>query len=156
MSPTTDDDVSKENLDDRLAVVAEHLAGREKFEDERWQAHSEKHADLAVQLRDYKASANEWQATFRDLSSNTLTRVEYQSEHKALEAKMHGEITALAGIVSALDNRVDLNTQAIKDATIEAAARRGVFSDTRSLITLAIAIIGGVATFLLILDRLTT
>lgn len=147
--------VTRRNLDDRLKVVKVRQQDRDVLSFERWQAHKEKHQDLAQQLREYKASANEWQKTFRDLSATTLTRVEFQSEHKALEAKMHGEIEAVKAMYLAIDSRVDLNTEGIKDQATEAKARRSVFTDGRSVALTLAAIIGAVLTVLLLVDRLT-
>ena len=146
--------VTKGNLDDRLDTVQMRIDGLVRLADERWIAHKEAHEAVEQSLRDYKRDANEWRATLADLRGTFLPKNEFSSEHRALDAKLHGEIQALAGIVATLDSRIDTNTGDLRTLNTEQQARRGLFSDTRSIITAIVAIIGGIATFLLILDRL--
>jgi hypothetical protein len=145
--------VTRGNLDDRLETVLTLLADLDKLEVERWESHRLVHEAVAESLRDYKRDANEWRATLADLRGTFLPKPEFQSEHRALEAKLRGEIAALAGKIETLDNRVDVAQGDIKDTRTEQIARRSVFSDTRSIIAGLAAVAGLVVTFLLIFDR---
>jgi len=146
--------VTRGNLDDRLETVLTLLADLDKLETERWEGHRAVHEAVAESLRDYKRDANEWRATLADLRGTFLPKNEFQSEHRALDAKLHGEIQALAGKVDTLDTRLDGAVGDIKDTRTEQVARRSVFSDTRTVITGLAAAAGLAVTMLLILDRL--
>lgn len=148
------DIVSTGNLDDRLATVGERFLAQRELEVERWLAHKEAHAVIEQSLRDYKRDANEWRATVQDLRLTFIPKAEFLSEHRALDAKLHGEVQAVAAITSQLDQRVDANTQDIKTGATEKEARRGVFSDSRNVVTMAGVLFGLLASLLLILDRL--
>jgi hypothetical protein len=152
--PPLSDVVTRGNLDDRLATVHQRLDDHTELAKERWEAHRAVHEAVAESLRDYKRDANEWRATLSDLRVTFIPKAEFQSEHRALEAKLHGEVATLTGIVNALDLRVDSNTSDIKDTRTEQVARRSVFSDSRNLIATAGLVFGIVASALLILDRL--
>jgi hypothetical protein len=145
--------VTRGNLDDRLETVITLLADMDKLEAERWEAHRAVHEAVAESLRDYKRDANEWRATLSDLRTTFIPKAEFQSEHRALEAKLHGEIQALSGKYDTLDAKVDLAAGDIKDTRTEQIARRGVFADTRTLIGTAAVLIGLVISVLVILDR---
>jgi len=148
------DMVTRSNLDDRLETILALLAQSEKLEVERWYAHKAVHDAVAESLRDYKRDANEWRQTLLDLRSTFIPKAEFQSEHRALDAKLHGEIQSLAGRIETLDNRLDTAQGDIKDTRTEQIARRTVFSDTRSVVA-GIAALGGlIVTVLLILDRI--
>jgi hypothetical protein len=146
--------VTRGNLDDRLATVDRWQHDHEVLATERWLAHREVHAVVEQSLRDYKRDANEWRATLADLRSTFIPKAEFVAEHRALEAKLHGEIEKLAGVVSAIDVRVDANTGDLKDSRVETTARRSVFSDTRSVLSMIAIIVGAVLSFLVLLDRL--
>jgi hypothetical protein len=148
--------VTRGNLDDRLETVLILLADLDKLETERWEAHRAVHEAVAESLRDYKRDANEWRVTLSDLRSTFIPKAEFQSEHRALDAKLHGAIQALGSRVETLDNRLDTAAGDIKDTRTEQVARRSVFSDTRTAITAVAALAGLVVTFLLILDRIRT
>jgi hypothetical protein len=145
--------VTRGNLDDRLETVLTLLADLDKLELERWEAHRAVHEAVAESLHDYKRDANEWRATLLDLRGTFIPKAEFMSEHRALDAKLHGEIQALAGMVATLDSRLDTAQGDIKDTRTEQIARRSVFSDTRSIIAGLAAVAGLVVTFLLIFDR---
>lgn len=159
------DIVSRGNLDDRLATVAERIQANVDLEAEKWNGHKEQHLDLARSLREYKAEANEWRQTLADLRVTFIPKAEFQSEHRALEAKLLGEIASLTTKVDTLDQRVDTNRDDTKTvatdlrtglATIntEQSARRGVFSDGRNVLATVGLVFGLVASALLIIDRL--
>jgi hypothetical protein len=148
--------VSRRNLADRLATVDQKLVDHALFDDERWSAHKDSHVTVAESLRDYKRDANEWRASLSDLRQTFIPRSEFGSGHRALEAKLHTEIVALAGVVAALDAKVDVNTSDIKDTKVEAATRRSVFSDTRSIVTVVGLALGIAISALLLIDRLST
>ncbi len=148
------DIVSTGNLNDRLDTVNGRIDGHINVENERWVGHKEQHADLARSLSEYKSDANEWRSTLSDLRITFIPKAEFQSEHRALEAKLLGEIASLTTKVETLDSRVDANTTDIKTGNTEQTARRGVFSDTRNVLATAGIIFGAVASVLLILDRL--
>jgi len=145
--------VTRGNLDDRLETINTKLADHAAFDDERWVAHKEVHQAVAESLKEYKREANEWRQTLSDLRTTFMPKAEFQSEHRALDAKLHGEIVAVASKLEQLDARLDVAVGDIKDAQIETRTRRGVFSDSRNIVTVIAAIIGAIATFLLILDR---
>ncbi len=147
--------VTRGNLDDRLETVLTLLADLDKLEVERWEAHRAVHEAVAESLRDYKRDANEWRASLIDLRSTFIPKAEFMSEHRALDAKLHGEIQALAGTVATLDSRLDTAQGDIKDTRTEQIARRTVFSDTRSVLAGVAALGGLIVTVLLILDRLS-
>jgi hypothetical protein len=88
-----------------------------------------------------------------DLRGTFLPKNEFLSEHRALEAKLHGEIQTLAGKVETLDTAIDTAKGDIKDTRTEQIARRSVFSDTRAIVATVAVIAGLVVTVLLILDR---
>ena len=147
--------VTRGNLDDRLETVLTLLADLDKLELERWESHRLVHEAVAESLRDYKHDANEWRLTLADLRGTFIPKAEFLSEHRALEAKLHGEIQTLSGIVSALDTTVDTVKGDVKETRIEQIARRSVFTDTRSVVA-AVAIMAGlVVTILILLDRFT-
>lgn len=147
--------VTRANLHDRLEKNAsEHLRIMEVSE-ERWAAHKASHEVIEQSLRDYKVDANEWRATLNDLRMSFLPKNEFLSEHRALDAKMHGEVVALASKVEALDVRVDQNTAEIKTTTTEQMARRSVFTDSRNVVAMIALLFGIVASALLLLDRIT-
>jgi hypothetical protein len=146
--------VTRGNLDDRLATIAQWRIDHEGLASERWMAHREVHTVVEQSLRDYKRDANEWRATLADLRGTFIPKAEFVAEHRALEAKLHGEIERLASILVTLDVRIDGNTADIKDIRVEATGRRSVFTDGRSLLTTLGIGIGIVASILLILDRL--
>jgi len=146
--------VTRGNLDDRLDTVKQRLDDHTELAKERWEAHRAVHDAVAESLRDYKRDANEWRATLSDLRITFIPKAEYLAEHRALEAKMHGEIQALASLVAGLDTRIDVNTSDIKDTRTEQIGRRSVFSDTRNLLATIGVGIGVVISVLLILDRL--
>ncbi len=148
------DMVTRGALDDRLETILALLADLDKLELERWESHRAVHEAVAESLRDYKRDANEWRATVADLRGTFVPKAEFLSEHRALDAKLHGEVVALAGRLETLDARVDVNTGDIKDTRTEQVARRGVFSDTRSVLAGFAAIAGLVISALLILDRI--
>jgi hypothetical protein len=163
--PPLSDVVTKGNLDDRLDTVNTRYDDHIILATERWTAHRDVHEVVAESLREYKRDANEWRQTLADLRSTFIPKAEYQAEHRALEAKLHGEtdslssilhgeIEKLASIVNALDIRIDSNTSDIKDARVESLGRRSVFTDTRSVLTVLGIVLGAVATGLLIIDRL--
>lgn len=154
--------VTKGNLDDRLNAIRERMDGHSTLDDERWAAHKESHAVVEQSLRDYKRDANEWRASLADLRLTFIPRAEVQSEQRALEAKLHGEVQALATLLSTLDARATVNRDDIKSlatdlravsatTVVERDARRGLLSDGRSVFLLIIATIG---VLLAILDRL--
>jgi len=146
--------VTRGNLDDRLATVEQARTDHTELAAERWEAHRAVHDAVAESLRDYKRDANEWRATLSDLRSTFIPKAEFMSEHRALEAKLHGEIQALTGLVNALDVRIDTNTGDIKDTRTEQVARRGVFADTRNIVAALALVFGVIASGLLLLDRL--
>lgn len=152
--PPLSETVSRGNLDDRLAIVDTRISGQAAVAAERWEAHKEAHAAVAEALRDYKKDANEWRAALQDLRLTFIPKAEFLSEHRALDAKLHGEIAALANIVTTIDTRVDINTSDIKTGATEQTARRGVFSDTRNVVATVGVLFGLVASALLIIDRL--
>jgi hypothetical protein len=154
--------VTRDNLTDRLDSVAERTAGHWTLDDERWEAHKELaterwlahhevHIAVAESLRDYKRDANEWRQTLTDLRSTFMGRAEYLAEHKALEAKMHGEITANTSKMEALDSRLDIVERAIQSINDREVTTRGVLSNGRNLILLALAIMGGLISLALYL-----
>ena len=147
--------VTRSNVDDRLETVKQRQDDHVELAKERSEAHRAVHAAVAESLRDYKVEANEWRQTLQDLRLTFMPKGEFLSEHRALEAKLHGEIQALAGIVTALDTRIDTNTSDIKDTRTEQTARRSVFADSRNVLGTAGILFGIVASVLLILDRLT-
>ena len=147
--------VTRGNLDDRLATVEVRLTDHAAFDDERWNAHFNVHEAVADSLRDYKKDANEWRATLSDLRGTFIPKAEFQSEHRAQYAALHGEIEKLAGIVSALDTRLDVVTSDLKDVHTEQQARRSVFTDSRNIIATLGLLFGIIASALLVLDRLT-
>ncbi len=146
--------VTRGNLDDRLETVLALLADLDKLEVERWESHRAVHEAVAESLRDYKRDANEWRATLQDLRLTFIPKAEYLAEHRALEAKLHGEIQTLSGRVQTLDDKVDINAGEIKDTRTEQIARRSVFTDTRTLITALAGLAGLIVTVFLIVDRL--
>jgi hypothetical protein len=146
--------VSPGNLDDRLDTINTRHADHEAFDNERWVAHREVHTVVAESLKEYKRDANEWRATLTDLRTTFMPKAEFASEHRALDAKLHGEIVTLAAKLDTLDARLDQAISEIKDARVEAGARRGVFSDTRNVISAAALVFGIIVSGLLILDRL--
>ena len=146
--------VTRGNLDDRLEVVGTRIDGIQALTEERWDAHKVTHEVVAESLRDYKRDANEWRSTLSDLRLTFIPKAEFQSEHRALDAKLHGEIQALASLVSTLDTRIDANTADIKTAGTEQQARRSVFSDSRNILATAGIVFGLIATALLLLDRM--
>ncbi len=146
--------VTRGNLDDRLETVLALLADLDKLELERWEAHRQVHEAVAESLRDYKRDANEWRATLADLRSTFIPKAEFMSEHRALEAKLQGEILAVNTKFDQLDARVDIAQGDIKDTRTEQIARRSVFQDTRSVIAAVAAAAGLFVTILLILDRI--
>jgi hypothetical protein len=146
--------VTRGNLDDRLETVLALLADLDKLEVERWEAHRAVHEAVAESLRDYKRDANEWRSTLQDLRLTFIPKAEYMAEHRALEAKLHGEIQALSGKVQTLDDRVDINAGEIKETRIEQIARRSVFTDTRAVIAAIALVAGFIVTILLIIDRI--
>ena len=148
------DIVSTGNLDDRLANVNGRIDGHINVENERWIGHKEQHSDLAHSLSEYKSEANEWRQTLSDLRLTFIPKAEFQSEHRALDAKLAGQIASLTTKLEALDTRVDVNTTDIKTGNTEQSARRGVFSDTRNVLATAGIIFGAAASALLIIDRL--
>jgi len=143
--------VSPGNLDDRLDTINVRHHDHTVLDVERWIAHKEVHSAVAESLKDYKVEANEWRSTLQDLRLTFMPKNEFLSEHRALDAKLHGEIQALAGLVAALDIRVDANTSDIKTQNVDHDARRSLLSDSRSLALLIIAI-AGIA--LAVIDRL--
>ena len=157
--------VTRANLDDRLETTLAWRAGHETLDDERWESHKEVHSVVEQSLRDYKRDANEWRASLADLRLTFIPKAEFQSEHRALDAKVTGELAtmesringklaAMEQLVTALDVRVDNNTSDIKTNATEQTARRGIFSDTRSVMTTAAILVGAILSLLLILDRL--
>ena len=147
------DIVSRGNLDDRLTAVRERMDGHWTLDDERWLAHAEVHRTDSITMRDYKREANEWRSTLSDLRLTFIPKAEFQSEHRALDAKLHGEISSLAALVSTIDARVDANTAALVASSTEQTARRGVFSDSRNVLAAIGVAIGIVASALLLIDR---
>jgi chromosome segregation ATPase len=154
--------VTRGNLDDRLEVVRERIDGEERLIVERWTAHKESHRVVEQSLRDYKTSANEWRDALADrgtelieLHGSFMSKTEFQSEHRGLEAKLHGEIVALAGKLETLDGALDTVKGDVKDLHTESNARRSVFSDSRNVLATAGIVFGLIATGLLILDRIT-
>lgn len=145
--------MSKGNLDDRLATVTQWEVDHTALALERWTAHRREHETVAESLRDYKHDANEWRSTLQDLRLTFIPKAEFQSEHRALDAKLHGEIQALAGIVNTIDARLDQAQGDIKTQATESSARRSVFSDSRNVLATAGIVFGLIATALLILDR---
>ncbi len=152
--PPLSEIVSTGNLDDRLATVNGRIDGHINVENERWIGHKEQHSDLAHSLQEYKSEANEWRSTLSDLRLTFIPKAEFQSEHRALEAKLLGEISSLTTKFETLDQRVDANTSDIKTGATEQSARRGVFSDSRNVLATVGIIFGAVASALLIIDRL--
>jgi gamma-glutamyl:cysteine ligase YbdK (ATP-grasp superfamily) len=151
--PPFTDMVTRGSLDDRLETVLVLLADLDKLEMERWESHRAVHEAVAESLRDYKRDANEWRATLADLRGTFIPKAEFQSEHRALDSKFHGEMQALHAKIDTLDQRLDTAQGEIKDTRTEQLARRSVFSDTRSIIAGLAAVAGLVVTFLLIFDR---
>ena len=147
--------VTRGNLDDRLDSVKQRMDGHWTLDDERWTAHKSVHEVVAESLRDYKRDANEWRATLSDLRGTFIPKAEFQSEHRAQYAALHGEIEKLAGIVAALDTRLDVVTGDLKDVHTEQSARRSVFTDSRNIIATLGLLFGIIASALLVLDRLT-
>ncbi len=146
--------ITRGNLDDRLDTVNTRFDDHIILATERWEAHRAVHEAVAESLREYKRDANEWRSSLIDLRSTFIPKAEYQAEHRALDAKLHGEVEKLASIVATLDTRVDTNTSDIKDARVETQGRRSVFSDTRSVLTTLGITVGVVVSVLLILDRI--
>jgi hypothetical protein len=146
--------VTAGNLDDRLAVAEAERHRIEQLADERWVAHKDSHAVIADALREYKREANEWRSTLSDLRSSFLPKNEFLSEHRALDAKLHGEIIAALAKVEALDTRLDAVAGDVKTTSTEQIARRSVFTDSRNIVSAAALIFGVIASALLLLDRL--
>ncbi len=147
--------VTRDNLADRLESVKERTDGHWTLDDERWEAHKllaterwiahhEVHTSVAEALRDYKRDANEWRSTLTDLRGAFVARAEYVAEHRALDAKLHGEITANQARLEALDAKLDLVERAIQSINDREVTTRSVLSNGRNAILLALAIIGGV------------
>ncbi len=149
------DMVTRSNLDDRFETIITLLTQGERLEVERWFAHKQAHDVVAESLRDYKRDANEWRSSLIDLRATFLPKNEFLSEHRALEAKLRGEILGLAGKLETLDSRLDAAQGDIKDTRTEQIARRTVFSDTRSVLAGVAALGGLIVTVLLILDRVS-
>lgn len=147
--------VTRANLDDRLATVAEQMDGHVELADERWSAHKEAHGVVEQSLRDYKRDANEWRASLADLRLTFIPKAEFQSEHRALDAKLHGEIQGLSAVVASLDARLDVVTAETREATTERIGRRSVFSDSRNVVASISLVFGIIASLLLLIDRLT-
>jgi tetrahydromethanopterin S-methyltransferase subunit F len=146
--------VSRGNLEDRINTVNQRADWMERLSLERWIAHKDTHGELATSLRDYKKESNEWRSTLADLRVTFIPKAEFLSEHRALDAKLHGEVVALSGMVAQMDARLDALTGDVKDLHTEQNARRSVFSDGRSVLgTIGLAV-GIVATVLLLLDRI--
>ena len=145
--------VTRGNLDDRLDTIIKIIDAMDRVETERWNAHRAAHDVVAEALRDYKRDANEWRSTLSDLRGSFIPKAEFSSEHRALDAKLHGEIERTAGKVEALDTKVDANTSDIKDLHTEQSARRSVFSDSRNIVATIGILVGVLASILLLLDR---
>ncbi len=154
--------VTRDNLSDRLDAVSERTAGHWTLDDERWEAHEklaterwlahhEVHTSVAESLRDYKRDANEWRATLSDLRTSFVSRAEYLAEHRALDAKLHGEISSIAAKLEALDTRVDAVERAIQSINDREVTTRGVLSNGRNLILLMLSIMGGLISLALYL-----
>ena len=135
--------VSRGNLDDRLANVNDHVDGLQLLANERWDAHKSQHSELANSLRDYKVESNEWRATLSDLRITFIPKAEFQSEHRALEAKLSGLIQNNATLIATLDARLDSVERAIQSINDREVTTRSVLSSGRNLIVVAFTIIGG-------------
>jgi uncharacterized coiled-coil DUF342 family protein len=135
--------VSRGNLDDRLENVTGHVDGLQVLANERWEAHKDRHAELAQSLTEYKSEANEWRATLQDLRLTFIPKAEFQSEHRALEAQIRGLINNNSTLIAALDARMDSVERAIQSINDREITTRSILSSGRNLIILSFTIIGG-------------
>jgi hypothetical protein len=140
------DTATRREVTDRLKIIQKRAHGDRRLEGERWSNHGEKHRDLAQQLLEYKTSANEWRATLADVTTKSVTRSEYQAEHKALDAK-------LTGAVELLDGKVDQLAALVQRLNDRDNTTRDVLNSGRNLILIAIALIGVVLAVLTYLAR---
>jgi chromosome segregation ATPase len=149
--PPLSEIVTKGNLDDRLETVNTRFHDHQELATERWSAHREVHAVVAESLREYKKDANEWRSTLQDLRLTFIPKAEYLAEHRALEAKLHGEISNLVSKLDTLDTRVDLNSSNIQSINDQDKTTKNVLTNGRNAILLALSIIGGLIGLLIFL-----
>ena len=144
-----------------METVKATIDGDTALADERWTGHRREHDTLAVALAEYKTASNEWRGLVGDrgrelaeLRSSFISKDEFRSEHKALEAKLAGDIGTVLSQLSTLDGRLDGVERAIQSINDRAIATRSVFSDSRNVLATAGIVFGLVASALLIIDRL--
>ncbi len=130
--PPLSEVVSRGNLDDRLDIIRAKLQGTDQVAVERWRGHKSQHRELASNLREYKAQANEWRATLTDLRANFELKAEASAESKRLEA-----------LISGMDARLDLVERAIQSINDREVTTRSVLSSGRSIIVLGFIVLGG-------------